>query len=46
MDPVGIPEALARTIQWERANPPSDVPAAAFDYAAEDAAIGAFRLGR
>jgi nucleoside-diphosphate-sugar epimerase len=43
MDPVGIPEALARTIQWERANPPSDVPAAAFDYAAEDVAIERFK---
>lgn len=38
-EPVKIPEALARTIAWERANPPEDFPAAAFDYAAEDAAI-------
>ena len=38
-EPVGIPEALRRTIEWERRNPPSDLPATTFDYAAEDAAI-------
>jgi len=42
-DPVPISEALARTIQWERANPPKEVPAAAFDYAAEDAAIQRYK---
>jgi len=31
-------DAIARTIAWERANPPSR-PLAAIDYAAEDAAI-------
>jgi nucleoside-diphosphate-sugar epimerase len=31
-------EALRRTIEWERDNPPS-VPMAVFDYAAEDAAL-------
>ena len=31
-------EALRRTIEWERANPPA-APMAAFDYAAEDAAL-------
>jgi nucleoside-diphosphate-sugar epimerase len=45
-EPVDIPEALARTIRWERANPPADVPAAAFDYAAEDAAIERFQSTR
>jgi nucleoside-diphosphate-sugar epimerase len=32
-------EALRRTVAWERANPPADVPPALFDYAAEDAAL-------
>ena len=31
-------EALARTVAWERANPPAQVDPAQFDYAAEDAA--------
>jgi len=31
-------EALRRTIEWERANPPAYEPAQ-FDYAAEDAAL-------
>jgi nucleoside-diphosphate-sugar epimerase len=38
-EPVGIAEALGRTIEWERKNPPSDLPATTFDYPAEDAAI-------
>lgn len=45
-EPVAIPEALGRTIEWERANPPSDLPAATFDYAAEDAAIQRFKPTR
>ena len=36
-EPIPLPEALARTIHWERKNPPPVNPAA-FDYAAEDAA--------
>jgi nucleoside-diphosphate-sugar epimerase len=36
-EPVPFAEALERTIAWERANPPP-FNAAAFDYAAEDAA--------
>ncbi len=36
-DPVNLEEALRRTIEWERANPPQVDPAQ-FDYAAEDAA--------
>jgi len=42
-EPVPVPEALGRTIQWERANPPSDLSAATFDYAAEDVAIQRFK---
>jgi nucleoside-diphosphate-sugar epimerase len=37
-EPVPLEEAIARTIDWERANPPAEVnPAGQFDYAAEDA---------
>ena len=32
-------EALSRTVEWERANPPEDIDPAAFDYAAEDAIL-------
>jgi nucleoside-diphosphate-sugar epimerase len=32
-------EAMRRTVEWERANPPEPIDAAQFDYAAEDAAI-------
>jgi nucleoside-diphosphate-sugar epimerase len=42
-DTVAIPEALRRTIEWERANPPADLPATTFDYPAEDAAIRRFK---
>ena len=45
-EPVAIPEALSRTIEWERRNPPSDLPPATFDYAAEDAAIQRFKPTR
>jgi nucleoside-diphosphate-sugar epimerase len=34
-------EALRRTVAWERENPPERVDPAAFDYAAEDAALSA-----
>ncbi len=37
-EPVDLDDAIAQTIAWERANPPSR-PLAAIDYAAEDAAI-------
>jgi len=40
---VAEDEALRRTIEWERANPPAKVDPAAFDYAAEDAAVVAHR---
>jgi len=42
-DPVAIPEALRRTIEWERANPPSGVAPTTFDYPAEDKAIQRFK---
>jgi nucleoside-diphosphate-sugar epimerase len=32
-------EALLKTIDWERKNPPAEVDAGQFDYAAEDAAL-------
>jgi nucleoside-diphosphate-sugar epimerase len=35
-------EAMRRTIEWERANPPAE-PNAQFDYAAEDAAVAQFK---
>lgn len=40
-EPVSLGEAVARTIQWERANPPAETNPMAFDYAAEDAALAA-----
>ena len=36
---VPLATALARTIAWERANPPARIDPAQFDYAAEDAAV-------
>ena len=39
VEPVPLDEGLRRTIAWERANPPRNVDAAQFDYAAEDAAL-------
>jgi nucleoside-diphosphate-sugar epimerase len=38
---VGLDEALRRTVAWERTHPPAEVDPAAFDYAAEDAALAA-----
>jgi nucleoside-diphosphate-sugar epimerase len=35
-------EAIRRTIEWERTNPP-DAPLAQFDYTAEDAALAEFK---
>ena len=32
-------EALARTVAWERANPPSNIDPSRFDYDAEDRAL-------
>ncbi|MGH9969629.1 MAG: NAD-dependent epimerase/dehydratase family protein [Pyrinomonadaceae bacterium] len=42
---VPFDEALRRTIEWERANPPEKISPEDFDYAAEDATITA-RVGK
>jgi nucleoside-diphosphate-sugar epimerase len=42
-EPVPLETALARTIEWERANPPAQVDPKQFDYAAEDAALQRLR---
>jgi nucleoside-diphosphate-sugar epimerase len=36
-------DALSQTVAWERANPPKTFDESAFDYAAEDAALGESR---
>lgn len=36
---VSREEAIWRTVEWERANPPGEVDAEEFDYAAEDAVL-------
>jgi nucleoside-diphosphate-sugar epimerase len=36
-------DALQRTVAWQRANPPAQVEAGAFDYAAEDGLLESFR---
>lgn len=38
-EPIAIGEAIRRTIEWERKNPPADEFMPPFDYAAEDAAL-------
>ena len=38
-EPFPVEEGIRRTIHWEREHPPSQINPAAFDYAAEDAAI-------
>ena len=43
VEPVARDAAIARTVAWERANPPAAVDPAAFDYAAEDAALARAR---
>jgi nucleoside-diphosphate-sugar epimerase len=40
-EPVALDEAIRRTIEWERANPPEECNPYQFDYAAEDAYSGA-----
>jgi nucleoside-diphosphate-sugar epimerase len=40
-EPVALEDAIRRTINWERENPPNEAPLAQFDYAAEDAAVAA-----
>lgn len=38
-EPVSRDEALRRTVAWERAHPPEEIDAKAFNYAAEDALL-------
>jgi nucleoside-diphosphate-sugar epimerase len=38
-EPVPLDEAIRRTIDWERAQPPGDYDPHKFDYAAEDASL-------
>lgn len=38
-EPVPLEEAIRRTLEWERANPPSGFTPHRFNYAAEDAAL-------
>ena len=40
---VPINEALRRTVEWERANPPSEIDPAQFDYAVEDAILASLQ---
>ena len=40
---VGEDEALRRTVEWERANPPAELRPEDFDYAAEDEALARLR---
>jgi len=44
VEPVGQAAALARTIAWERANPPADIEAAGIDYAKDDEIIAKLEL--
>ena len=41
---VSPDDALRRTVEWERANPPQEVDESRFDYKAEDAALSALRV--
>jgi nucleoside-diphosphate-sugar epimerase len=38
-EPVPVDEAIRRTVEWERANPPAGFTPHRFDYPAEDAAL-------
>jgi len=42
-EPVSREEAIRRTVEWERANPPAGFTPHHFDYAAEDAALSSGR---
>lgn len=44
-EPVPRDEALRRAVAWARAHPPAQFDPAAFDYAAEDAALAALPRG-
>ena len=39
VEPVLVDEALRRTVEWERANPPQQIDPAQYDYTAEDEAL-------
>ena len=41
-DVVSIDEAVARSVAWERANPPEEIDATGFDYTAEDVLLETF----
>ena len=41
-DPVAIEDAIRKTIQWERENPPAEAFLPPFDYAAEDLAAAGY----
>lgn len=43
VEPVGLERALREAVAWERANPPSDIDPARFDYAVEDQIIARVR---
>jgi len=43
-EPVPPEVGMARTVEWERANPPGEIDPAQFDYAAEDAALERLRV--
>ena len=38
-EPIALEEAIRRTVEWERANPPGEFNPHALDYTAEDAAL-------
>jgi nucleoside-diphosphate-sugar epimerase len=44
-EPVGPEEAIRRTVEWELANLPDELPPHRFDYEAEDAALPDLTLG-
>lgn len=43
-EPVPLETALARTVEWERANPPAQIDPGQFDYQAEDAVLRRLHL--
>ena len=43
VEPVALDTALARTIEWERTNPPAEIHPKQFDYAAEDKSLLEFQ---
>ncbi|HEY0419540.1 MAG TPA: hypothetical protein VGC80_08470, partial [Acetobacteraceae bacterium] len=45
LSPAALDEAIRRTIEWERSNPPGEFNPHRFDYAAEDAALRDLPIG-